>query len=310
MPTTAATAKASAEAPPIPAIAAGTMMNTLEAGVTADSVMRMFSRNVSERERSCVYFAAVGGDSSDRSIGSTAARGDRLGSRGGRCRGQVLVHGCPSLRTRVCTADVGAPGGSRDRTALEAIRDRGIARVRIRDVADLAGVATGTVHYYFDDLDRLMHEVHSRAADRFYDERVAAISGCDDAREKLGRMLSSGLPTSRDDAIVVALYELGVYKRGDPVHSLLSSGLYDRQVALYFGVLELGQSQGHFRVGPEPAIDVARNLVALEDADGLHIIDDNRSLPPERCATLIAGYARTATGCAEIPLTVARDAPG
>ncbi len=185
-------------------------------------------------------------------------------------------------------------------SALTAIRERGIASLRVKDVAEVAGVATGTVHYYFDDLDRLLHEVHSRAADRFYDERVAAIAGVKDAREKLARMLRTGLPTSAMDEIVIALYEIGVYKRGDPIHGLLSSGLYDRQVALYFGILELGESQGHFRSDLEPPLDVARNLVALEDAYGLHIIDGNRSLPLERCAALITGYARVATGCPEI----------
>jgi hypothetical protein len=30
----------------------------------------------------------------------------------------------------------------------------------------------------------------------------------------------------------------------------------------------------------------------LEDAYGLHVIDGNRSLPLERCAALIASYAR------------------
>jgi len=42
------------------------------------------------------------------------------------------------------------------------------------------------------------------------------------------------------------------------------------------------------------------NLVALEDAYGLHVIDGNRSLPLERCAALIEGYARVATGCESI----------
>ena len=185
-------------------------------------------------------------------------------------------------------------------STLRAIRERGIASLRIRDVADVAGVATGTVHYYFDDLDRLLHEVHSRAADRFYDDRLTAIADVRDAREKLARTLRTGLPSSAEDEIVIALYELGVYKRGDPIHGLLSSGLYDRQVALYFGILELGQAQGHFRTDLEPPLDVARNLVALEDAYGLHIIDGNRSLPLERCAALLAGYARAATGCSAI----------
>jgi AcrR family transcriptional regulator len=184
-------------------------------------------------------------------------------------------------------------------SALDAIRDRGVASLRIRDVAEAAGVSTGTVHYYFDDLDQLLFEVHTAACDRFYDDRMAAVADLDDAREKLRTMIGSGLPTSREDAMVVAMYEIDIYKLGDPVHSLLGRGLYDRQVALYHGILELGRSQGHFAFDG-PVLDVAQNLVALEDAYGMHIISGNQSLPVERCTELIRGYARTATGCGGI----------
>jgi hypothetical protein len=109
-------------------------------------------------------------------------------------------------------------------------------------------------------------------------------------------MIAAGLPSSADDATVVALYEIDLYKRGDPTHALLGGALFDRQVALYLGIIELGKSQGHFELR-EPALDIAQNLVALEDAYGMHIILRNRSLPASRCTQLIIGYATTATGC-------------
>jgi AcrR family transcriptional regulator len=184
-------------------------------------------------------------------------------------------------------------------STADAIRDKGIASLRIRDVAEAAGVSTGTVHYYFNDLDQLLFEVHTAACDRFFDDRMAATTDLDDARDKLRRMIASGLPSSRDDATVVALYEIDLYKRGDQMHGLLGRGLYDRQVALYHGILELGRSQKHFRL-TAPVLDVAQNLVALEDAYGLHIISGNQSLPVERCTELIVSYARSATGCSEL----------
>jgi AcrR family transcriptional regulator len=181
-------------------------------------------------------------------------------------------------------------------SALQAIKDRGVGGLRIRDVAEAAQVSTGTVHYYFTDIDRLLHEVHSEACDRFFAARIGAITGVDDARAKLSRMIAAGLPASADDATVVALYEIDLYKRGDPMHALLGRALFDRQVALYLGIIELGKSQGHFELR-EPALDIAQNLVALEDAYGMHIILGNRSLPASRCTQLIFGYASAATGC-------------
>jgi AcrR family transcriptional regulator len=206
---------------------------------------------------------------------------------------------------RQCTKPMARPKDQTARrahlmtAALDAIRSRGVASLRIRDVAEAAGVSTGTVHYYFDDLDQLLFEVHTAACDRFYADRLAAISELDDARDKLATMIASGLPTSRDDAMAIAMYEIDVYKLGNPVHALLHRGLYDRQVALYHGILELGRSQGHFTFDV-PVVDVAQNMVALEDAYGLHVISGNQSLPVDRCAELIVGYARTVTGCAEL----------
>jgi AcrR family transcriptional regulator len=186
-------------------------------------------------------------------------------------------------------------------SALEAIVERGIGALRIRDVAEAAGVSNGTIHYYFDDLDGLLYEVHSAACDRFFDARIKAITSVADARSKLTAMIAAGLPASEHDPYVVALYELDLYKRGDPMHALLGRALFDRQVALYLGIIELGESQGHFQLR-EPALDIAQNLVALEDAYGMHIITGNRSVPPARCAELIRSYAQAATSCTTLPV--------
>lgn len=181
--------------------------------------------------------------------------------------------------------------------AMEVIRDRGIINMRIQDVARRAGVSTGTVHYHFTDIDRLIYDVHTWACERFFAKRMAAVTEESDARDQLVRMVRSGLPENADDAVVVAMYEVDLYSRAreDPAHSLLTQALFDRQVALYFSVLQLGAAQGHFTL-TAPALDIAQNLVALEDSYGLHIISGNRSTPVERCQDLILGYAAAATG--------------
>jgi hypothetical protein len=127
------------------------------------------------------------------------------------------------------------------------------------------------------------------------------VTELDDGRDKLTALIESGLPGSADDQLVVSLYELDVHKRASQVHAALITGLYDRQVALYVGVLEVGRAQGHFVLASN-VLDIAQNLVALEDAYGLHIVTGNRSLPPRRARELILSYARTATGCDDLQL--------
>jgi AcrR family transcriptional regulator len=182
---------------------------------------------------------------------------------------------------------------------LVAIRDKGMEGLRIRDVADIAGVSSGTVHYYFTDFAGLLTEVHQRASERFFRDRMMVVTELADAREKMAAMITTGIPWSSDDALVTALYRLDAHLGSRENHSALVTGLYDKQVTLYLGVLETGQAQGHFDLRGKP-LDIAQNLVALEDAYGLHIITDNRSLPPRRAAELIHSFAVTATGCRDI----------
>jgi AcrR family transcriptional regulator len=183
---------------------------------------------------------------------------------------------------------------------LLAIRDRGTDGLRVCDVADIAGVSTGTVHYYFTDFAGLLTEVYQRAGDRFFRDRMMVVTALTDAREKLAVMISTGIPWSSDDALVTALYRLDSYLAFRDSHSALVTSLYDKQVALYLGILETGQAQGHFALRSSP-LDIAQNLVALEDAYGLHIITDNRALPPERAGELIHNFATIATACPDIP---------
>jgi AcrR family transcriptional regulator len=183
--------------------------------------------------------------------------------------------------------------------AMQTIQQRGFDGLRIRDVANVAGVSTATVHYYFDDLDGLLTEVHALATERFFTERLAAIALHDDARDKMVEMIRRGMPQAADDATTVALYHIDNAKRADPVRAQLGTRLFERQVMLYHGILELGCSQDYFAI-TDDTIDVAQNLVGLEDAYCMHIIEGNTSLPYERCVELMLSYARLATGCTDL----------
>lgn len=183
--------------------------------------------------------------------------------------------------------------------ALELIQERGFDALSIRDLADRAEVSTATVHYYFEDLDGLLTEVHSLAAERFITDRTTAIARYDDARAKLTEMIRAALPESPDEAITVALYSIDSAKRADPVRAQLGTHLYDQQVMMYHAILQLGVGQGHFTL-TEPSLDIAQNLVGLEDAYCMHIIERNASLPLKRCLELMFSYARSATGCPEL----------
>lgn len=183
--------------------------------------------------------------------------------------------------------------------ALHAIEGCGVDGLRIRDVAQLAGVSTATIHYYFDDLDGLLDDIHSVVVSRYISQRCSAVAGFDDARDQLTVTIRGGVPDSPDDLVTVAAYQVGVARRKNPSQVLLRSHYNDQQVALYVGILGLGVSQGHFTLAL-PALEIAQNIVALEDAYALHMISRTAALPHDRCLDLIFSYARSATACPEI----------
>lgn len=67
------------------------------------------------------------------------------------------------------------------------------------------------------------------------------------------------------------LYEFDVLAGKSPLHDELVQQLYREQLELYRGILAEGATEGSFAL-TGPLDDIAMNLVALEDAYGLHIV--------------------------------------
>jgi AcrR family transcriptional regulator len=179
--------------------------------------------------------------------------------------------------------------------ARRAIVAHGLASVRVRDVADAAGMATGSVTYYFREIDHLFQEVYAEAVDRFDARRTAAADSVTDPRERLLLTIRSGLPTGPDDELCCLLYEFSPQARRRSVDASLRRTLYDRQVDLYRSILDTGAGLGVFRL-TAAAAEIASNLVALEDAYGYHVIAGT-SISRDRAEAHIIGYATTATSC-------------
>ncbi len=183
--------------------------------------------------------------------------------------------------------------------AGRAIAERGIAGLRIKDIAAEAGVSAGSVLYYYPELDGLVFEVHQDAVERFLADRRKRSDGIADPVARLRASVESGLPVDADDPAHRLLYELHSLADRSSAHAVLMGSLFARESAAYTTVLEVGSAQGVFRLG-EPVADLARNLVVLEDGYGLHIVSRNAALDRAEALRLILGYARAATGCSEL----------
>ena len=178
--------------------------------------------------------------------------------------------------------------------AQRAIVARGLAGLRMKDVAREAGLSPGAVSYYYRESDDLLADVHQDALDRFYWARLRVIEAVTDPVAQLIGLVRAGVPAA-DDQLSRVLYELHVHAARSRVHAALMTALYDREVSLYQRVLAGGRERGVFVLDPAAVDAVAANAVALEDAYGLHLVGRNAHVSAERARANILAYLSLAT---------------
>ena len=121
--------------------------------------------------------------------------------------------------------------------------------LRVKDIAERAGITPSSVLYYYPRLDELMIEVSREAMERYAERRSKQVRALDDPVAQLRLAISLGVPTGPDDEESRLLYELDAFVGSSPAFRVLSSAFFDRQVALYEQVLESGAARGALRAG-------------------------------------------------------------
>lgn len=181
--------------------------------------------------------------------------------------------------------------------ARQVLLERGAVGVRVKDVADRAGLAPSSVLYYYPSLDELLIEVSRGAIHRFAERRAAAVRQVDGAPRQLRLAIHLGVPSGPDDTESRLLYELDAFTGSSPAFGILTTSYFDRQALLYESVLEAGARQGEFSLSAAP-LAVARGLVAMEDGLGLQVVIGHPSIDSAAAESILLGYAEAATGLA------------
>ncbi|GAA3066737.1 MULTISPECIES: TetR/AcrR family transcriptional regulator [Actinomycetes] len=157
---------------------------------------------------------------------------------------------------------------------------KGLRALSMTDVAEEAGLTRGAVLYYYEDLESLLVEAHRAGIERLGERRDTLVRGVDSSAEQLAVAIRTGLPDGPEDALMRLLYEFDVLAGTSQVHDELVEALYRRQLATYTSILQRGAASGDF--APRTSIEtLAMNLVALEDAYGLHIVVGNSLITVE-----------------------------
>ena len=177
--------------------------------------------------------------------------------------------------------------------AIDAVAEKGLAAVQLRDVAKAADLTPGAVLYYYDDLHDLLHQVYERATQRYSTEREAAIAVIDSPARQLGAMLAMAVPDGPDDTELRLLFEFDAMIFSDTRYIEYARQYLRRQLGIYQKVLDDGVARGQFTLTTSAEI-TARNLLALEDSHGFSVLIGE--LSPTDMLAILHQAAATATG--------------
>jgi TetR/AcrR family fatty acid metabolism transcriptional regulator len=140
--------------------------------------------------------------------------------------------------------------------------DKGFYGARISDVAEVAGVADGTIYLYFKSKDDLMISVFREKMGEIL-QRFSILRDIDDPVEKLRRYISEHLALVEEQpklmqVLTVELRQSARFMRMNP------PAAFGRYLALLAGIIDRGQKRGVFRAGLDPAV-AARALFGAVD---------------------------------------------
>ena len=173
--------------------------------------------------------------------------------------------------------------------------ERGAVGLRVKDVAERAGITPSSVLYYYPRLDELVMDVSREAMERYAERRSTQVRALADPVEQLRLAIELGVPTGPDDEDSRLLYEIDAFVGSSPAFRVLSSAFFDRQVALYEHVLATGAASGAFELAA-PADSLARGIVAMEDGLGLQVVIGHPGLDSAEAERILLRHAGAVTG--------------
>ena len=178
--------------------------------------------------------------------------------------------------------------------ASRAVLDRGVAGLRLRDIADEAGLTPGSVLYYYADVEELLAEVFGQGTRHYWGLREQQVAQADTAAERLRACIASGVPFPGEGATTSQLlYELMPVVLRSAHGAERYAELFDRQAQLYESVLDDGERSGQLHLAG-PAAALGRSFVALEDGFGILVLTGAET--PESVESRLLEHARVVAG--------------
>jgi AcrR family transcriptional regulator len=184
--------------------------------------------------------------------------------------------------------------------AVELLVEKGMASVRVADVAERAGTSATSVIYYFGTKAELFEEAVAAADDAFYDALLADVERLDTGVERLGWLFARSSATDW-----LLWMDLWVYARRNP-ELLETHRRFDRRFRhMIADAIRHGQARGEFEA--VEADEVALRLSGLMRGLAVHVSLGNQEVTGRRMAEQCVRAASAELGCDAEPLRAAVD---
>lgn len=180
--------------------------------------------------------------------------------------------------------------------ARRVIAEQGLEGLKVRSLAEAAGVSVGLVVYHFPDRDAMRLEVHRSLVADYLRRRVELVGAHVDPRRQVIASAVAGVPPLMDAGVIRPLFELHGLARRSEAHATLMTRLWEDEMQIYVDVIEAGIESDYFAPSREVQ-NVAQSLLALEDGLALHQVSGNAALPPSAAIEIFAQSATEQLGC-------------
>jgi len=181
------------------------------------------------------------------------------------------------------------------RATCAVIADAGIHDLRLTDVARRAGVSSGTIHYYFDSKQALLHAAFEHNFRHSLERRAVVLSGGGNPLDLLARLVESYAPLDAESVAAWRVWaELWVHGLRQPELQELNESIYGEWRRTVVGLVRDAQDRGLLR-GGDPVL-VANIVVAMIDGLAIQVLLGSRNMTVDRMRATCRAYLDSLVG--------------
>lgn len=165
--------------------------------------------------------------------------------------------------------------------ACEVIADRGVRAMRVADVARVAGLSPGIIHYYFDNKQNLTRAAFEHNFAHSLRRRAGILQSPGDPVARLRRLVEAYLPKGRETVLAWRVWiELWAAALQDQDLRGLNDRAYGAWRGIVAGLIREGQASGQLE--PGDSVAMANQLVGLLDGLALQVLLGSRGMTISR----------------------------